>query len=254
MNRKPPTGVLRTLRKEVGFGCPVPGCGRPYLYWHHFDPPWRIRNHHNPNGMIALCSEHHDKADAGAYTSEQLHEFKRKAAGRGEIRGRFEWMRHSLLTVVGGNFFYETPVIFEFRGEKSIWISRDENDYLMLNVRMLSASGESRMRIEDNFWLTRGEPDDLESPPSGKLLHVKYANGDMLRVEFFELASVAATQKRYPETLPGHWGVSFPITAVEVHNKVGGTNIEFGPLQTKLPGVTITGSFASHCAVGIAIG
>ena len=39
MNRTPPKKVIQTLRQEVGFGCPIPNCGNPYLEWHHFDPP-----------------------------------------------------------------------------------------------------------------------------------------------------------------------------------------------------------------------
>lgn len=214
-----------------------------------------MRKHHNPEGMIALCSEHHDKADTGAYTKEQLREFKRVGAERAkEIKGRFDWMRHNLLAVVGGNFYYETPTIFEFRGEPSIWFNRDEDGYLLLNVRMLTISGKPRMRIEDSFWLTCGDPEDLESPPSGKLLHVKYPNEDMLQVQFFELASVAAAQKRYPEAWPERWGVPFPITVVEVNNKVGGANVEFGPRQTRWAGISMRNCFLAHCRVGLSLG
>ena len=121
MNRTPPTAVRCELKREVGFGCPVPDCGNPYLYWHHFDPPWDVRQHHDPDGMIALCGLHHPKADAGAYSKEQLREFKRRVAERAEeVKGRFEWMRHSLLAVVGGNFYYETPVVFQFRSGASV--------------------------------------------------------------------------------------------------------------------------------------
>src|SRR3990172_955656 len=101
MDRTPPPDVRRELRREIGFGCAFPGCGNPYLYWHHFDPPWRKLQHHNPSGMIALCGEHHAKADVGAFTREQLREFKRGAIERAEeVKGRFDWMRHSLLAVV----------------------------------------------------------------------------------------------------------------------------------------------------------
>ena len=72
MNRTPPKKVIQTLRQEVGFGCPIPNCGNPYLEWHHFDPPWSIENHHRPEGMIALCTQHHKNADNYAYTNEQL--------------------------------------------------------------------------------------------------------------------------------------------------------------------------------------
>lgn len=100
MNRDPLTDVKRILRKEVGFGCPVEGCGNPYLTWHHFDPTWSEKQHHDPKGMIALCREHHDKADAGAYTREQLHELKKNPRTK-DVVGKFDWMRNKLMLVAG---------------------------------------------------------------------------------------------------------------------------------------------------------
>lgn len=255
MQRKPPARVIKELRREVGFGCPIPGCGNPYLYWHHFHPTWGEQQHHNPEGMIALCGTHHAKADAGAYTKEQLQEFKKRGADNArELIGRFEWMRRNLLAVVGGNFYYQTPTIFEFKGEPSIWFEHDEDGYFLLNIRMLSTSREPRMRIENNFWISRGSPDDLESPPSGKSLRIKYSNGDALAVCFFELESVQVLQARYPFANPVDWEIDFPVTAVEVNTKVGGTNVEFGPLHTKLSGGIISGGFFKNGRVGLAIG
>lgn len=254
MNRTPPSNVRKMLRSEVGFGCPVHDCGNPYLYWHHFDPPWKAKQHHDPEGMVAMCAEHHDKADAGAYTRDQLRAFKRSGVKRAAaIKGRFDWMRHEFLIVAGGNFFYRTPIIFQFRNEPIIWLNRDEEGYLTLNVRMLTTSKEPRTRLEDNFWFSRGEPEDIESPPSGKLLYVKYKNGDMLRVRFRELKSVAAVLKHYPGTSHETWDISYPVTAVEVHASVGGTNIAFSPRKTTFGGATITGNFVSGCKVGISI-
>jgi len=63
VNRTPPAAVRRELRREVGFGCPIPDCGIPYLTWHHFDPEWRVEEHHRPEGMIALCLTHAGLAD-----------------------------------------------------------------------------------------------------------------------------------------------------------------------------------------------
>jgi hypothetical protein len=209
--------------------------------------------------MIALCGEHHDKADAGAYKKQQLREFKRKGAARaGEVRGRFDWMRNELLAVVGGSFYYETPIIFQYRDDPSIWFNRDDDGYLLLNIRMLSTAREPRIRVEDNFWVSKGDPEDLESPPSGKRLYVKYPNNDMLRIEYFELDSAEETQKRYPEgqlekRLKELKDDPFPITAVEVHNRVGGTQIEFTPRETRMIGATIRNGFFAYNAVGIAL-
>lgn len=162
MNRKPPSSVTRSLRTEVGFGCPVPGCGNPYLEWHHFDPPWSVKHHHDPGGMIALCVEHHAKADAGAYTREQLHEFKSNAKKHSKLnKGRFDWLRNRMLAVVGGNFYYETPTMVAYRGTPLVWFNRDEDGYMLLNLRMLTTSKEPRAVIEDSFWLSTGLPVDL---------------------------------------------------------------------------------------------
>jgi len=249
MNRKPPVKIRRALRKEVGFGCPIPGCGNPYLCWHHFDPPWNEKEHHDQNGMIALCAEHHAKADAGAYTREQLHDIKRNAIARAmNVRGKFDWMRRNLLAVVGGNFYYETPIIFQVKGQPIIWFERDGDGYLLLNIIMLTKSGQPRIVVENNFWSTIGEPTDFECPPSGKLINVSYPNGDMLRVEYFELQSSEDAIARYDSR---NWRVDYPITAVEVRNLVAGTDIDFGPRETKMPGIIMRNCFFSNGNIAI---
>jgi hypothetical protein len=92
------------------------------------------------------------------------------------------------------------------------------------------------MQLDDNFWITRGDMADLECPPSGRLVRAVYGNGDELRVEFFECASPLALAKRYLGVNAERWRVEFPITAVEVTCKVGGTELSFGPRWTTLPG------------------
>jgi len=252
MNRTPPKYVRQILRHEVGFGCPL--CANPYLEWHHFDPPWHEQEHHNHEGMIALCAEHHKKADAGAYTKDQLRGFKIRYSSHGEyLKGKFEWLRQKILAVVGGIFYYEVPVIFQFRNQPVIWFNRDDDGYLLLNIRMLSKSKEPRLFLEDNFWMTKGNMKDFECPPSGKRIYALYPNGDMIRIEYLELASAEDISRRYSNANPEGLDSELPITAVEVNFRVAGTEIEFGPRWTRLPGNNyITGSF-SHGRVGLAI-
>ncbi len=93
--------------------------------------------------MIALCREHHDQADAGAFTAEQLQAMKADGGSRGEqIRGRFNWMRQQVLGVVGGNFYFEVPTILQIEDQPVIWWRRDDEGFLLLNLQMLTASGE----------------------------------------------------------------------------------------------------------------
>jgi hypothetical protein len=241
MDRTPPVAVRRALRQEVGFGCPVPGCGNPYLEYHHFDPPWRLREHHEPAGMVALCAEHHSKADSGSFTTDQLRGLKRPSDV--SVRGRFDWLRNRLLVVLGGTYCYETPVILVFRGEKSIWLTPDEEGLLRLNLKMPTISTENRLALENNDWIVRGEPIDFECPPSGKLIRARYANGDDLRIEFFELTTETIA-KKYALSSTVLSEIVFPITAVELQLTVGGTNICFGPGWSKFPGITMSGCFS----------
>jgi hypothetical protein len=106
--------VRRQLRQEVGFGCPVENCRSPYLTYHHFDPPWKEKKHHDPAGMVALCRPHHAQADAGTFTREQLRRLKATGRDQAEnLSGRFEWMRRELLAVVGGWFCYDVRIIVQ---------------------------------------------------------------------------------------------------------------------------------------------
>lgn len=240
--RKPPRAVLLALRQEVGFCCPVVGCGSPYLTWHHFDPPWRTEHHHRPEGMIALCREHADKADNGSFTDDQLRKLKLEGKPRShEVRGRFDWMRRDLLAVVGGNFFYQTPIILQLGTNPCIWFDRDEDGYLLLNFKMPTISGHSRAQIDQNTWSVVPQVDEVVCPPSGRLVEVSYSNGDKFRAEFYDAASPDELAARYPTSRTLDWSddVNFPVTAVELWETTAGTTIEFGPRFSRMPGNNI---------------
>jgi hypothetical protein len=237
LSRTPPADVRAALRKEVGFGCPVPECRSVFLQYHHFDPEWHIRNHHELKGIIPLCATHH--AQAAAFTVEQLREFKR-VAHELPAAGRFEWLRHDLVGIVGGGIYHEVPVLVQLRDTPMIWFNRDEAGRALLNVRMLTTEGHERERvaIRDNDFIVRGAPTDFETPPSGRSLRVRYENGDYMRVEFQEIKNIDSAVKNFKEidleflqTLPQQW----PLTFVLITMKAGGTEYYFAPGATHLP-------------------
>jgi hypothetical protein len=282
MRREPSVAVRRELAEEVGFGCPVEGCGSPYLTWHHFDPPWAMRQHHEPDGMVALCRDHHPEADSGAFTIEQLRDMKREGRDRNNAIGaRFNWMRDKLLAVVGGNFYYETPIVLRVQQLPVVWFNRDPSGRLLVNLQMLSTSGQPRMAMIDNFWCTGTDESEIVCPPSGRLVSAKYPNGDQLKVEFRELASTEKLDRRYPpaglpaevkkrfeglgiplpDTRTSHaesvdrFGIEFPLAAVEITMETAGTELRLGPKATTLPGQNIMqGGWIKGCAVGVQIG
>jgi hypothetical protein len=159
---------------------------------------------------------------------------------------KVNWLREKLLVVVGGNFYLEPPgcplIVFEYYGRSSIWLTRDEDNYLGLNIDMTTTSGEERISMEENYWMLNGEPDDFECPPSGRLIHAHYANGDELRIEFREIHSEQEASERYNKKDWTRSGITFPITAVEVQNRIAGTRVSFDKDSTSLGGLTIKGS------------
>ena len=210
--------------------------------------------------MVALCRDHHPEADAGAFTVDQLRELK--AAGRDRtlaLGAKFNWMRNKLLAVVGGNFYYETPTPIAYAGLPVVWFNRDESGRLLVNLRMLTTSNQPRMLMIDNFWLSAGSDESaIVCPPSGRLVSASYPNGDKLRTEFREVASVDEFDRRYAQTGSHEGslkqiGVEMPLAVVEITMAVGGTDVTFGPKQSSIKGSTIEGCWISHCGVGLQI-
>jgi hypothetical protein len=239
LRRERPVAVRRQLRREVGFGCPVPGCGSPYLTWHHFDPPWRDRQHHDPSGMVALCRDHHPEADAGAFTPEQLREFKHAGRDRSRpVGAQINWMRQQLVAVIGGNFYVDVVVALQVQDHPVVWFGRDDQGNVLVNLRQLTTSHEPRMVMIENFWITEGTAEhDIECPPHGRLVKASYSNGDRLRVEFRSHESWDAFERRYPvPDLSGLPSPPLPPNAPpEIHEAMRNRREEWAAAAASLP-------------------
>jgi hypothetical protein len=248
-----PKNVKETLRNEVGFGCPVHDCGNPYLEYHHFDPPVHITPHNNPEGMIALCAQHHKKADGSAYTDEQLHAFKNNKVHSKCVQGNLDWLRRDFLYIVGGNLFYETPIPVQIDGNNVVSFKRDVAGYQRLSINMLSLLAEERIIIDENSWENIGRPSDLRSPPQGKELEVTYHNGDYLYLRFTEVNNGVELQEKFNITPEVSSKFKHPITVVEINFAIGGTNINFSSVGTQALGISAEQNVISHCGIGFCL-
>jgi hypothetical protein len=199
VNRTDPGAPIRKqLRAEVGFGCPVDGCGSPYLTWHHFDPPWRDGQTHNPDGMVALCLQHHKEADGGAFTNQQLRDLKTNGYMLrigGAPGGRFNWRREQLILDAGGGFFARCPVFLEMAGRPMVWLTADDQGNQLLNLDMWDRSGNLMFSMRDNDWIVL-EADDVEAPPNAKSLIVRDAAQGIRLSVAFKIASASAIEGR----------------------------------------------------------
>lgn len=150
MDRKPPSNVRKILRKEVNFGCPVPGCGSPFLTWHHFDPPWSTLNHHNPDGMIALCTKCHPMADAGTFSIDKLRLFKSKPNTKEFITAKFEWMPENCIIRLGGCYAPDWCRI-NILDITVLEIKKDEDGITSINFVLKNNNDQLMASMSDNI-------------------------------------------------------------------------------------------------------
>ena len=189
------------------FGCPIEDCGSPYLSYHHFDPPWHIENHHRPEGMIALCLEHHKQADYGAFTDDQLKELKKNPflSSSDSVNGQINWKRENLIFLIGGNVFIGAQNIYLNKQEQLLWLTTDKNDNSLLNLDIKSEKGELIFSMRDNDWLIMSNFDNIESIPSGKRLFFENAAENLkIDIEFNNYSKVDF-QKKYEKDIPSQW-------------------------------------------------
>ncbi len=256
LKRRPPTAVRRALRQEVGFGCPMAECGNPYLEYHHFDPPWAQEQHHDPERMVALCATHHAKA--AALTVEQCRDLKRQPFNLNRaVVGRFDWLRHDLLAIVGGNYYYETPQIVVLGQRPLIWFNRDDRRHLLLNLNMPSIDGVERTTLVDNDWTVEGSPVEVDSPPNGSRLAVKYPDGDSVSVQFRQWSIEADLTTAHPALSGAVDFMTFPLNSVAINLKLPALGIELLPRKSVFGGsrgIIMTDCFMSHCGTGVHLG
>ncbi len=172
MNRTPPAAVRRELRQEVNYGCPVPGCGEPFLSWHHFAPPWHIREHHDPAGMIALCWKHHKVADQGVFSEEELRRFKTHPNDTSAIASRFDWLARRLVIRLGGCYAVDSCQV-AIEGVPVLNVEPSSTGLLSVSFVLEDSTGRIVASMRDNeFSFVPDQVSDVEVSVSGHRIRV----------------------------------------------------------------------------------
>jgi len=253
-----PKQVKKTLRDEVGFGCPVPGCGDPYLNYYHFVPPIKltpthITPHKDPKGIIALCAHHHKKALAEGYTTKQLQAFKSNKLNAKNTQASLGWLKRDFLYIIGGKLFYETPIPVQIDGIDVVSFKRDDAGYQRLNINMLSLSPEERVIVTDNDWDNIGTPLELHSCHQGKELEISYHNGDYLYLRFCGVSDAIELKAKFHISDQVSAEFNFPITVVEINLAIDATNIHLSSSGSLPLGLSSKHPLVSHREVGLSL-
>lgn len=167
-----PEEVKRQLRREVGYGCPV--CRSPFLTWHHFDPAYHVKPHNDPDGMIALCVEHHKEADN--WSIERLRALKTANHSVEDVRGKFpSWSQASHLVRLGGVYVGGSQSLFEINSQPLIRLSKNEEGLLDLSFNLFAPDGTLLAVMEENVFsldLQHGHLYDLVATPGKRNVSV----------------------------------------------------------------------------------
>lgn len=258
MNRYPTKDVIKTLRNESGFQCSIPDCEIPYLEYHHFDPPWHVENHHDPEGMIALCPIHHRQADVKTWTNDQLKEFKKNNQNINSLNivaGKFNYLRNNILMYAGGNYYYNNLKAEICLGKYPlIWFEKDENDMKLLNIILFDKTGKIFFHLENNSWKIKDGVKDIDCPPNGRSLRVDFINGNYVKIEFKELESINDLSKNISQNYISSFEQKLPITLLKVNLKLIEFNINFQANKMLLGNSIMTDCLFSENNVGIQYG
>jgi hypothetical protein len=152
--------------------------------------------------MIALCLEHHKRADAGAFTADQLREMKSRgeSAVTNPIRGAFDWRREQLIVRAGGITGIACPILLRFGTTNAIWLSTDDQGNELLNLDLWSADGRLVCSMRDNDWIVISDLDDIDCPPAGKSLILDASSlGIHLEVRF-SAATIDEARERFRQS------------------------------------------------------
>lgn len=195
VSRRPPADVLRQLREEVNYSCPI--CGSPFLSWHHFDPPYHVRPHHNPDGMIALCPLHHKMADSGVYTADQLRALKHGRSETRRITARWPWNPENIAFFFGGSILFGARPVLSIRGNSVLRAYRGkfaQNDVfsVLFDLTLRTRGGQLIARMEKNLFEACTEDlKDFVFTPGANRFEIWHISGTKLRLEYHRYDSTS---------------------------------------------------------------
>jgi len=228
-------------------------CGNPHLEYHHFDPPWAQAPHNNPEGIIALCADHHDQADTGAFTKEQLITLKK--SNHESVESKFHWRRKHTVFVCGGNFAYNCGGMLQVSGIDIVYFEKDEQGFDTLSLNIYDVCLNPIFVMRKNDWIARTDADDIEAPPRTPRLIFKSAKHRVdIQIGFKDREKLTESERQISSDfgIPEDENVVFVSFTGSIPAPYP---VLFAERSIVMPnGVVLTGNKMKNCGHGIVVG
>ena len=159
--------------------------------------------------MIALCRPHHDFADAGGFSKEELHALKAGSYCTDSVMANFPWAKKELLIRLGGNYSGGSSAVLSVSGESIIGLTTGPHGLLFLSFVLKTPDGTVVASMIDNvFQSATATIHDLHCNASGTRIKIWFAPRDIgldlsfARLTMDGLGDILETDKKRAEESP----------------------------------------------------
>lgn len=177
-----PDSTKRIVRQEAFFGCVK--CGNPIVEYAHIIS-YNISKDNSLGNLVTLCPTDHTKYDLGAYTEEEIREFKSNPFNKGrDIKDSFTITGSDPIIEAGTNLCINTPVLLMVDNKNIVTLIK-EKDMLTLNALFYNRNNELVAFIKNNEWVSlSGRAWDIVYRTVAKNLTIRTQQRDiMLRLK-----------------------------------------------------------------------
>lgn len=153
-----PLPLRRAVRKEAYFGCVL--CGSPIIEFHHIEPFHKV-NEHTKENLVALCPEHHHRADCAEIPVSVITKAKNQPINKEKdfvSKDFFLSNYNDMRTRVGSNVYIRTPKILVVDEYPLITLTSDEEGNALLNAKFYNPNDVLLAEINNNEWLAYNNP------------------------------------------------------------------------------------------------
>ena len=133
-----------------------------------------------------------------------------------------------------GAFHYEprNGNILSIDNHPIIFIKRDADGYLILNIYLGLLQGSSFI-IKNNWWILLESPEDVECPPGGHLLKVRFKGGNYFEIKFIEYPTKDQFLKSFGLDSLLNEEIKFPLLVIQLNLEIKELGISFKAQKMK---------------------